>query len=94
MIDKNGLEQIMQFVSKRWVDLSRDAENKAFQNLPTEFWMNSVGGAAGKGRWMTMLVYTEDATEANSLKEVMLRWQSKHEKPSLNPSDLITINKK
>ena len=94
MIDKDSLEQILHFVSKRWIDMTRDPQNKALQTLPTEFWMNSVGGKAGKGRWMTMLLYTEDTNEADSLKEVLLRWQSRHEKPSLKSSDLIKIDKK
>lgn len=94
MIDKDGLDQILHFVSKRWTDISRDPQNKVFQTLPTEFWMNSVGGKAGKGRWMTMLLYTEDVNEADSLKEVLLRWQSRHEKPSFKSSDLIKIDKK
>jgi len=74
--------------------MSRDPKNRSLENLPTDFWMNSVGGKAGKGRWMTMLIYTEDLTEANSLKEVLLRWQSRHEKPTLKKSDLVQIDKK
>ena len=74
--------------------MSRVPKNRSLENLPTDFWMNSVGGKAGKGRWMTMLIYTEDLTEANSLKEVLLRWQSRHEKPTLKKSDLVQIDKK
>ena len=59
MIDKNELNQILAFVSKRWTDLSRDADNKALKSLPSDFWMNSIGGPAGKGRWVTTcLLYT------------------------------------
>jgi hypothetical protein len=90
MIGKEELDQILLFVSKRWTDLSRDPKNKVFANLPSDFWMNSVGGNAGTGRWITMLMYTEDEAEAQSFKEVLLRWQSKHTKPP----DLIQINKK
>jgi len=34
-------------VSKRWIDMSRDPKNRSLENLPTDFWMNSVGGKAG-----------------------------------------------
>jgi hypothetical protein len=91
MIDKEGLDQILHFVSKRWAELSRDPNNKALQSLPSNFWMNSVGGKAGNGRWITMLMYTENENDANALKEVLLRWQSKGR--SSTP-DLIQINRK
>ena len=52
--------------------------------------MNSVGGPAGKGRWITTLMYTEDEAEANQFKEVLLRWQTKPQQ-SKSP-DLIQIN--
>ncbi|KKK88781.1 hypothetical protein LCGC14_2739710, partial [marine sediment metagenome] len=84
--------QVLQFVSKRWTDISRDPENKAMNTLPTDFWMNSVGGKAGNGRWLTMLMYTENEEDANSLKEVLLRWQAKGMQK--NPaSDLIQLKK-
>ena len=44
MIDKNELNQILAFVSKKWTDLSRDPDNKALKSLPSAFWMNSLGG--------------------------------------------------
>ena len=93
MIDRQELEQILHFVSKRWVDITRESDNKAMKSLPTNFWMNSIGGKAGKGRWVTMLMYTESEEDANALKEVLLRWQAKglQNKPS---SDLIQIGKK
>ena len=93
MIDRKELEQILHFVAKRWVDITREPDNKAMKLLPTNFWMNSIGGKAGKGRWVTMLMYTESEEEANALKEVLLRWQAKglQNKPS---SDLIHIGKK
>ena len=94
MITKEELDQILHFVSKRWVDMSRDEKNKAFENMPTDFWMNSMGGTAGPGKWVTMLMYTEDSQEAESFKEVLLRWQAKHNAPKLGPSDLIQIGKK
>lgn len=91
MIDKEGLDQILAFVSKRWMDMSRDPNNKALQNLPASFWMNSVGGKAGKGRWITMLLYTENEDDANALKEVLLRWQAKGKSST---TDLIQIKRK
>jgi len=94
MITKEELDQILHFVSKRWVDMTRDEKNKAFENMPTDFWMNSMGGSAGEGRWVTTLMYTEDAQEAESFKEVLLRWQSKHNASKSGPSDLIQIGKK
>jgi hypothetical protein len=92
MITKLELEQILQFVSKRWIDISRDPENKAMKTLPSNFWMNSVGGKAGKGRWVTMLMYTEEEADANAFKEVLLRWQSKGMQ-NKESSDLIQIKK-
>src|SRR2546425_4719778 len=76
MITKEELDQVLHFVSKRWIDMSRDPNHKAFENMPTDFWMNSMGGAAGEGRWVTTLMYTEDLQQAESFKDVLLRWQS------------------
>ena len=92
MISREELEQILQFVSKRWTDISRDPENKAMKTLPSSFWMNSVGGKAGKGRWVTTLMYTESEEDANAFKEVLLRWQAKGMQ-STPSSDLIQIKK-
>ena len=90
MIDKNELNQILAFVSKRWTDLSRDPDNKALKSLPSNFWMNSIGGPAGKdGRWVTTIMYTESEEEANRFKDVLLRWQSMQQQ-SKSP-DLIQI---
>ena len=93
MLDRKGLEQILHFISKRWIDVTRDPENKTMKALPSNFWMNSVGGKAGEGRWITVLMYTENEDDANSFKEVLLRWQAKgmQNKPS---SDLIQLEKK
>ncbi len=76
MIDRQELEQILHFIAKRWVDITIESDNKAMKSLPTNFWMNSIGGKAGKGRWVTMLMYTESEEDANALKEVLLRWQA------------------
>ena len=92
MISREEFEQILQFVSKRWIDISRDPENKAMNTLPSSFWMNSVGGNAGKGRWVTMLMYTENEADANAFKEVLLRWQSKGMQ-NTPASDLIQLKK-
>ena len=93
MIERQELEQILHFIAKRWVDITRESDNKAMKSLPTNFWMNSIGGKAGEGRWITTLMYTESEDDANALKEVLLRWQAKglQNKPS---SDLIQIGKK
>ncbi|MEX0764416.1 MAG: hypothetical protein WEC35_07590 [Nitrosopumilaceae archaeon] len=69
MIDKEKLDEILHFVSKRWVNMSRDPQNRAFESLPTNFWMNSIGGRAGNGRWVTMLMYTEDEPKLNPSKK-------------------------
>ena len=98
MIDREELNQILAFVAKRWTDLSRDPNNKAVKTLPDNFWMNSIGGPAGKkGRWVTTLMYTENEDDANNFKEVLLRWQTKAQQTESHqskPSDLIQINRK
>jgi hypothetical protein len=93
MIQKEELEQILNFVSKRWIDITKDPENKAMQTLPSNFWMNSVGGQAGKGRWVTMLMYTENEADAETFKGVLLNWQTKGMQGNQSP-DLIKIGKK
>lgn len=90
MIEKDQLEQILQFIAKRWVDICRDPDNKILKTLPSDFWMNSVGGNAGKGRWVTMLMYTESHEDADAFKEVLLRWQTKGMQKQSSP-DLIQI---
>jgi len=55
--------------------------------------MNSVGGPAGKGRWVTMLMYTDSEEDANTLKEVLMRWHAKGQQKS-QESDLIQIKKR
>ena len=91
MITKEELYQVLHFVSKRWIDLSRDPNHKAFEKMPTDFWMNSMGGDAGEGRWVTTLIYTEDSQEAESFKDVLLRWQSRRK---TKEQDLVQIRKK
>ena len=91
MLEKNELNQILAFISKRWTDLSRDPDNKALKSLPSDFWMNSLGGPAGSnGRWVTTIMYTENEDDANKFKDVLIRWQSKPQQSK--SSDLIHIN--
>ena len=93
MIKKEELQYILNFVAKRWVDISNEPNNKILETLPSNFWMNSVGGKAGKGRWVTALMYTENEADANAFKEVLLRWQTKGMEKTQSP-DLIQIGKK
>jgi hypothetical protein len=93
MIQREELEHILNFVAKRWSDITKDPNNKVMETLPTNFWMNSVGGKAGKGRWITALMYTENEGDANAFKEALLRWQSKGMEKTKSP-DLIQIGKK
>ncbi len=44
MIQREELEQILNFVASRWVELAKDPDSKNLENLPNDFWMNSVGG--------------------------------------------------
>jgi len=73
MIKREEMVQILNFVSKRWTEISQDPTSKAMETLPSNFWMNSVGGKAGKGRWVTMLMYTENENDAEVFKEVLLK---------------------
>ena len=94
MIDRDGLEQIMNFVGNRWVAEAGNPDSKPLQNLPTDFWMNSVGGKTAKGGfWVTTLMYTEKEADAEAFKQVLLRWQSRGETAEKGP-DLIQIGKK
>jgi len=52
-----------------------------------------MGGNAGNGRWVTTLMYTEDSKEAESFKQVLMRWQSRRNVPGQD-SDIIQIGKK
>ena len=93
MLEKNELNQILAFISKKWTDLSREPDNKALKSLPSDFWMNSLGGPAGSnGRWVTTIMYTENEDDANKFKEVLLRWNSKPQQPK--SPDLIQISGK
>ena len=93
MIQREELEQILNFVSRRWIEITKEPDNKAMETLPSNFWMNSVGGKAGKGRWVTMLMYTESEEDAEVFKGVLLNWQNKGLQGNQSP-DLIKIGEK
>ena len=93
MIQREEMGYILNFVANRWSDMIKDPNNKIMETLPSDFWMNSVGGKAGKGRWVTALMYTENEADANAFKEVLLRWQAKGLEKNKTP-DLIQIGKK
>ncbi len=44
MIQREELEQILNFVANRWIEVTKDPNSKTLENLPSDFWMNSVGG--------------------------------------------------
>ena len=94
MIQREELEQILNFVGNRWIEVTKERDNKAMENLPNEFWMNSVGGKTAKGGfWVTTLMYTENEADAAAFREVLLRWQAKGQDRDKGP-DLIQIGKK
>ncbi|HJJ23147.1 MAG TPA: hypothetical protein OQH54_05465 [Nitrosopumilus sp.] len=94
MIQREELEQILNFVASRWVEVTKDPNSKNLENLPSEFWMNSIGGkTAKKGFWVTALMYTENEADAGAFKEVLSRWQAKGNNKDKGP-DLIQIGKK
>jgi len=96
MIQKEELEQILYFVANRWVESTKDPNNKNMADLPNDFWMNSVGGkTAKKGFWVTSLMYTENEADAAAFKEVLMRWQAKGQDKNRDKGpDLIQIGKK
>ena len=96
MIKREELEQILNFVANRWNEVTKDPNSKTMENLPSDFWMNSVGGkTANNGFWVTALMYTENEADAAAFKEVLLRWQTKgNDKDRDKGPDLIQIRKK
>ena len=96
MIQKEELEQILNFVANRWIQTTKDPNNKNIADLPSDFWMNSVGGrTAKKGFWVTSLMYTENEADAAAFKEVLMRWQAKGQDHNRDKGpDLIQIGKK
>ncbi len=96
MIQRRELEQILRFVAKRWIDMPSDPDNKAMNSLPSNFWMNSVGGkTANGGYWVTTILYLENEADANAFKDVLLRWQARGMQGDHNQgTDLIQLGKK
>ena len=96
MIQREELEQILNFVATRWVKETRDPNSKPLESLPSDFWMNSVGGKTAKnGFWVTTLMYTENEADAAAFREVLLRWQTKgRDRDRDKGPDLIQIGKK
>ncbi|HEY5736086.1 MAG TPA: hypothetical protein VIS47_05970 [Nitrosopumilus sp.] len=96
MIEKEELEQILNFVASRWIEVTKDPKSKAMETLPSDFWMNSIGGkTAKKGYWVTTLFYTENEEDAEAFKQVLLRWQAKGQDKNRDKGpDLIQIGKK
>lgn len=94
MIQREEMEQILRFVADRWVKTADDPNSKPMEGLPSDFWMNSVGGRTAKGGfWVTALFYTENEADAAAFREVLLRWQSRGSQKDKGP-DLIQIGKK
>ena len=68
MIQREELEQILNFVSSRWSEVAKEKDSKVMENLPNDFWMNSVGGkTANGGFWVTTLMYTENEADAAAI---------------------------
>ena len=77
MLDQGGAGQIINAVARRWDEIARDPANKAFASLPGRFWMNAAGGRAGTGKWVTVLMYTENDADAEAFRSVLQRWQAR-----------------
>ena len=77
MLDQGGAGQIINAVARRWDEIARDPGNKAFASLPGRFWMNAAGGRAGAGKWVTVLMYTENDADAEAFRAVLQRWQAR-----------------
>ena len=77
MLDRDGAGRIIDVVARRWGEIARDKGNKAFSSLPGRFWMNAAGGRAGGGKWVTVLMYTENDADAEAFRAVLQRWQAR-----------------
>ena len=77
MLDQGGAGQIINAVARRWDEIAGDPANKAFASLPGRFWMNAAGGRAGAGKWVTVLMYTENDADAEAFRAVLQRWQAR-----------------
>ena len=77
MLDREGAGRIIDVVARRWSEIAGDPDNKAFSSLPGQFWMNAAGGRAGGGKWVTVLMYTENDADADAFRAVLQRWQAR-----------------
>ncbi len=85
MLDQNGAGQIINAVARRWDEIAKDPANKAFAPLPGRFWMNAAGGRAGAGKWVTVLMYTENDADAEAFRSVLQRWQARGSEGAAGP---------
>ena len=85
MLDQGGAGQIIDAVARRWDEIARDPGNKAFASLPGRFWMNAAGGRAGAGKWVTVLLYTENDADAEAFRAVLQRWQARGSEGTAGP---------
>lgn len=85
MLDQNGAGQIINAVARRWDEIAKDPDNKAFAPLPGRFWMNAAGGRAGAGKWVTVLMYTENDADAEAFRSVLQRWQARGSEGAAGP---------
>ena len=77
VLDREGAGRIIDVVARRWSEIAGDPSNKAFSSLPGQFWMNAAGGRAGGGKWVTVLMYTENDADADAFRAVLQRWQAR-----------------
>ena len=78
MIQREELEQILNFVANRWIETTKDPNNKALESLPNDFWMNSIGGKTAKnGFWVTTLMYTENEAGCGIIQRSFVEMASK-----------------
>ena len=43
MIQREELEQILNFVSKRWIEITKESGNKDMETFTSNYCMNSIG---------------------------------------------------
>lgn len=86
MLDQGGAGQIINAVARRWDEIAGDPTNKAFASLPGRFWMNAAGGRAGAGKWVTVLMYTENDADAEAFRAVLQRWQARGSEGGSGPN--------
>ena len=80
MIQREELEQILNFVASRWSKTVQEPDNKAMESLPNDFWMNSVGGKTAKGgHWVTTIMYTENESDAANFQRSSIKMANKRQ---------------